>query len=92
VPPSGTILAMAPDYATQRIAYVLPAALTLRLIPGSVVAGTVVRPDTGEPVEGIEVRVGDKATISDEKGRFTVRGLAPGIHKVMARGKAGSAR
>lgn len=65
----------------------------LFLTPASTLVGTVVRADSGAPVEGAEVlarKLGDLfkraqgRTRSDGEGRFRIEGIEPGTYKVEA--------
>jgi hypothetical protein len=44
------------------------------------VSGRVVDQETGEPVAGVLVRVGERAVVTDGRGRWAVGGLAPGAY------------
>jgi hypothetical protein len=60
----------------------------LRLVQAFAVAGRVVDQD-GSPVPGLEVVVGDRGgwRVTDDLGRFRVRGLAEGRHTLRVKGE-----
>jgi hypothetical protein len=65
-------------------------ALTIHLVPESVLVGHVVDAATHEPVAGVEVRasVHDRQpVISDENGSFRIEGLRPGRYQPEASGE-----
>jgi hypothetical protein len=76
--------------------------LTIDLARGGAIQGTVRDGDTGQPLAGVRIEARDAGALSvsgepeagrvtatsDAEGRFTVGGLAPGLHRVIARGRA----
>jgi beta-lactamase regulating signal transducer with metallopeptidase domain len=57
------------------------AGFTLRLERGLTVTGRVIDRDTGKPIAGMWVEEHQHRQVTDEKGRFTISGLDPGILK-----------
>jgi RNA polymerase sigma factor (sigma-70 family) len=67
----------------------------LMLVPEAVITGRVVRDDTGEPVPGAHVYLPRgpwwiestawRGAFAGDDGRFELRGVAPGRHRVLAR-------
>ncbi len=71
-----------------------PARRDFSLTPESIVVGRVVRADDGSPIARASVRsasgelgrrvAAPNAAVTDERGRFTLSGLAPGRHRLFA--------
>ncbi|MGO9833000.1 MAG: carboxypeptidase regulatory-like domain-containing protein [Polyangiaceae bacterium] len=97
--PVGVVLLVgtATGYAPGRWDGPAPASdVRLVLTPGASVTGTVVSSVDGHPVPGVEVRAGSgrlapsvppPRSVSDEQGRFALRGLGPGSYKLTAKGE-----
>jgi hypothetical protein len=86
VPGKGELCAVASGYADACRAFAVPGRVTLALQPGSGVDGVVVRVGDGQPVAGAAVFTDEAETVSDQEGRFSLRGLGPGQHRLEARG------
>lgn len=89
-----SLTAHAEGYAPAYTSASAPTELaTIFLTPESVLGGTVVHAETGEPVAGVTVRAGaggmgfgfgSNQTITDTDGRFRIASLAPGIYDLKA--------
>lgn len=92
---SNVLVVSAEGYATTRVVVVAPERkLQVVLMPGASIQGTVVDTRSQDPVPEIEVRavlantnptLGPVAQ-SDDEGRFEIRGLQPGIYRLLATG------
>jgi hypothetical protein len=87
LPARGEVRADADGYASGSVSFVAPGAAVVRLHPQSSVAGMVVRADDGRPVAGVTVTAGSLRSTSDGAGRFSLRGLGPGLYTLEARGE-----
>jgi hypothetical protein len=65
----------APGYETVPLPLTADAAKAIQLKP-RVTTGTLVDSDTQQPIAGKLVRGGDKATVTDDSGKFTFTGLS----------------
>jgi TonB family protein len=80
------------DVAVRNLARSVPVLLLLAGATGSALAGQVpvagvVRDVTGTPVASVDVRVEGTAfaTLTDDKGTFSLRGVSPGSHRLIVR-------
>jgi hypothetical protein len=68
---------------TVLLDYEIPLRLPLgRAAQPGTVGGRVMDNETGRPIPGALVRVGDRAVMTDGRGRWAVVGLAAGAHRV----------
>jgi hypothetical protein len=75
----------APGYADASARYAFPGEVTVKLVPGSVVSGAVVD-RSGHPMPGLTVRGGQRTTVSDADGRFSLDRLPAGVYPIDASG------
>jgi hypothetical protein len=85
LPAVGELRAEADGYAPASTRFAAPGTVALRLHPQSTVDGLVVRAGDGAPVAQVVVSAGSVQSTSDASGRFSLRGLEPGIHTLEAR-------
>ncbi|MCI0342235.1 MAG: carboxypeptidase-like regulatory domain-containing protein, partial [Planctomycetales bacterium] len=78
-------LALEADAVTVELASGQTATLDLRLAPGATLLGSVASAETGDPLPGARVEVVSAAAArrrtawTDDRGRYEVPGLAPGV-------------
>ena len=62
----------------------------LRAEPGMTAVAGEIRTLNGQPLEGVSLRVADKATRTDDTGRFLLTSISPGHHELLIDGRTAS--
>lgn len=88
LPLAGELTASAEGYGTETKYYRSPSTVIFKLLPQSRISGRVVEKETGNPVAGIAVDMGDAPlAVTDTDGSFMIRGAPPGTYRIRGRNK-----